>query len=378
MIATLAALVLPLVVRALPEGGGLELGRLAPDLELDAWIEPPPAEEGGETRKGTYRFFGGPSEHAGGLAADLRSRIPAYHGVPLVLHTFAWDDPVSTEKVLPLMSALVAANVDRGIAVVGVAHGGGEEELERELAELREHDVPYPVARASFAQRTGPYVDAAANGLAYAYVVGPNGALLWHGDPVEEEEDLLEAVRAAYARPVVEALEHPLHPALARAESAYLAADLRGAQVRAQKLAGAKEADVALGAAEIARLVDATAEAWMHEARAHASGPDVRYLELAAAIRGALERTDTEKALRVVEAEVGKEKPWRQRAEHLEAWLALRAERPAQFPARVDKAGDAFAQKLAELVSASTESSEAIQAAQELLQRYEQTRMREE
>jgi hypothetical protein len=365
------AVCLPLVLATAPPAGDLEIGRRAPDLGLSAWLEPTDAKPRA------------PEERAGELAPDERSRVAAYHGVPLVVHTLAWGDPTSTDAVLPLMRALVDACSDRGIAIVGVANGGGDDALERELAELERHRVRYPVARAEFGRRTGPYVDVATHGLAYAFVVGPNGALLWEGNPAADEEGFLAAVQAAYARPVVAPLDAPLHAELAGAEVAYLAADLRNAEARARRVADSEDPDVALGAAEILRLIDATADGWLRAARSHGDagkdgGPDLRYAEAAAWIRTALERKPAEKELGAIEDELVRRKGWRAREQELGEWLELRPDRPALFPARVTKAGDAHAKKLAKLLRSLDDGKEEARAARDLLQRYEQARLRED
>jgi hypothetical protein len=355
-------------------------GNLAPDLGLPdsaesgapgwlGWIEPKTASGAVENR--SFQRSGRPGERAGTLGPGERGRIAAYHGVPLVLHTFAFDDATSTGVVLPLMRDLVDANVDRGIGVVGVAHGTSDAALESELATLKQLGVAYPVARVDLTKAAGPYLDLAQNGLAFACVIGPNGALLWRGNPVEDERDFLAAVQAAYARTVVAPLERALATELDKATAAYLAAELKDARAKAEKLTSSKDAAVAADAALLVDLVERTRDEWLADAREHgASGPDLRYFEVVRALRTALARTDALDALDELEKEIKKKQFWRLRAQDLEGWIELRAERPAAFPARVDKAGDAFAKKLGKLGRSTFNSNEATQSAKELLERY--------
>jgi len=364
MIASICVLV---ACPALAAGGE---GSLAPGLGLTDWIEPGAA--GGLAGNGSYEP-GRPGERAGALGADERSRIGAYHGVPLVVHTFAFDDATSTGALLPLMRDLVSANVDRGIGVVGVAHAAGDDAP----ALLKQHEVPYPVARADLAKANGAYLDLATNGLVHAWVIDPNGALLWHGEPVDDERAFLAAVQAAYARTLVAPLEHALDAELEKATVAYLAGELKDARARANKLASAKDEALAADAAALVGLVDATRDGWMADARSRgAAGPDLRYFEVVRAIRTALARTDAVKELDELEQDVRKHQLWRLRAQDLETWLDLRVERPALFPARVDGAGDAFAKQLESFGRSTFNSNEGTRAAKELLERYAQARAR--
>jgi len=343
----------------------LELGLPAPDLALASWIEPGAhGSETGKTSESSYDSGDDPGEQASGQKGERRGQVRRYHGYPLVIHTLAWNDDASTSEVLPLMCDLVYANADRGIAMIGVASDAGEDTPDREL--------PYPVARADLADSTSPYIDVAANGLSHAFVIGPNGALLWRGDPLKKQRDFLKAVQAAYARTVVMPLETAMHAELEKAVTGYLAGDLKDALSRSRKLSRGKDEELTSDATALAQLIQTTQADWLNEVEQHgASGPDLRYFECVRAIRTSLAKTDAIEELDALEKVVKKKKYWRLRVEDLNNWLELCDERPALFPARVSKAGKAHAKDLEKFKRSTFNSNQGTRAADALLARYE-------
>ena len=363
-------LTLALSAHAFAQEPVFELGQLAPESGLTAWLEPESDSDG--SKDSDIDISGRPGERASRMKAGERGELGAYRGIPLVLHTLAWDDAISTGEMLPLMRDLVNANVDRGIAVIGIANTAGEDALADELKERKRHALPYPVAREILATSGSPYVDLAGHGLAHAFVIGPNGALLWRGNPIEKEGEFVEAVQIAYARPTVESLTAPLHAELKKAVAAYLAADLKDARSKAMKLTRSKDAEVSAGATSLVELVDTTLASWLQEARKHGnSGPDLLFFKTAQAIRTSAPRSDTEKELDALEKDLKKKAFWRVRAQDLSNWLELVPDRPALFPARVTKPGNSFAKQLGKFRRSTTNSNEATQSAEDMLKRYE-------
>lgn len=340
----------------------LDVGQPAPDLGFAAWVEP--GSDPGQITDSTYALTG---EQARRKKGEERARVGAYHGVPLVIHTLAGGDAESKDEVLALMRDLVRANLDRGIAVIGVVDGAaGQPEDPR---------LPYPLALAELEKSESPYAVAAKSDAVQAFVVGPNGALLWHGDPLDDERKFLAAVQTAYARIVVSPIESTFQPELKKAVADYLAADLKDAASKAKKLARGRDPELSSGAQALTELVQATQNAWLGDAGQHGeSGPDLRYFECVRAIRTALAKTDAIKELDALEKEVKKKKYWRLRAQDLNSWLELRAERPALFPARVTKSSDAFAKDLEKFKRSTWNSNEATRSADALLERYAQAK----
>ncbi|MEM7306990.1 MAG: hypothetical protein AAF682_09990 [Planctomycetota bacterium] len=362
----LAPLLVLVALAHAPRTAPLELERLAPDLQLSSWIERPAPGSAPPYASGDK-----PNERSDGSDSD-RGGLTGYGGSPLIVHAFAWDDKKSTERVLPLMRDLLRANADRGLAVIGIADellpdARPEDRLAAELNALSTHRVTYPVASADLGRSPSPYAD----GRNDAFVIGPNGALLWRGDPIAAQKDLLDALGRAYERPHVAVLRRPLDAKLARAESAYLAAELKDALAKAKKLLKSKNSEAAASARTVVNLVESTQWAWLEELRKHAAGgPDLRYFELAEALRSALPKGEAAKELEEIEKALKKEKLWRLRNQDLTKWIELRRERPALFPARKSKGGDAFAKELEKFLRTTANSNEATKEAKALLERY--------
>ena len=346
-----------------------ELGQLAPDLALESWLEPEIDE--GRSFQRNINTSGKPGELAGKQRGDGRAQVRSYHGVPLIVHTLAWNDATCTGEVLPLMRDLVRANEDRGIAMIGVSQSDGQEDPAADYEQWQEHELAYPVAREDLMASESPYVDLAANGLVHAFVIGPNGALLWRGDPAAEQRDFLAAVDQAYGRTVVPALERPLHPVYRQATADYLAGRLHKVLDQATKLmVSADDAQREDGGALI-DLVHAAQEDWRERAHMLAAGtPRMEFLVVARDLRACLPKSKAAKELKDIEKDLNKKTFWTLRSKELKEWLELREERPALFPARSSKAGDRFARKLEKYLRKTNNSHEATQAAETLLARY--------
>ena len=366
---TSALLALCLLLPHQDAGIALEHDQLAPDLGLTSWLQPH-AEEGRSFERNVNRS-GRPGEQASKQDGEDRSRVAAYHGVPLVVHTLAWNDSKCTGELLPLMRDLVLANVDRGIAMIGVAQSDGEEDPQGDLDRYKSHDLPYPVAREDLFASESPYVDVAGHGLAYAHVIGPNGALLWSGNPLEDQDDFLGSVQAAYNRIVVPRLERPLHANLRKATANYLEGRLRKALDQAVKALPSKDDAQRADAGLMIDLIAEAEKGWLREAHTLAAGMGrLRFLEVARALREALPRSDAVDEIEDMEKELRKELAWSIRSKELEEWLDLREARPPLFPVRSSRDGDRFAAKLEQYLRKTSNSHEGTQAAEDLLDRY--------
>ncbi len=115
-----------------------------------------------------------PELHVVGATGGPAPGIGALRGRLLVLEFFRTECPHCREAV-PHLSALAAARSDRGLSVIGL----GFEEAAALEAFRRDLRAGYPVARVE----TETFRDYDVKGLPRAFLVSPEGVLLWAGHP---------------------------------------------------------------------------------------------------------------------------------------------------------------------------------------------------
>ncbi len=305
-------------------GQGPQVGRVAPEPGL----------------RGFLQAKGAPAC----TLAELRGRV-------VVLHTFAWNCSPCLRVGIPLAADLHRANQAHGLTVLSVTTPAFPEETKEVLAK---YGVEHPVAAEHPFENDNPYVDAMANPITYAFVVGRNGELVWRGDPSSKLDECLEAVRHALHQTPGRELERPLAPELADAVVEYFTGRAAKARILAEKVRKRH----ARKTKEESRRITADAEHLIERI-------DSRSEMLLSELEEALEAEDPVRFVRArdeiaafhAKSDVAKRAtPLLERAEETEAfaaavavedaWGEIARARPPLFPLRREKAEKRFEKAL--------------------------------
>ena len=125
------------------------VGQPAPELGCTVWIDDGPPSKGTITTSVSSEH-GVPVSRTAKRLSDLQDHV-------VIVHTFAWNDAAATDKALPLVRDLVAANSDRRLAAIGIADAIEADAARRQTRRSRR--LEYPIALEDLSKSTSPYVD---------------------------------------------------------------------------------------------------------------------------------------------------------------------------------------------------------------------------
>jgi thiol-disulfide isomerase/thioredoxin len=271
-------------------------------------------------------------------------------GKVVLVHTYGYFCPSCVAVGVPTVLALRAANPD-DVEVISLTSTWGDDGDRELVPEAQKLGIRHPIGFSSYFGDWSPYLNTNRHSLTYVYVVGRHGGIVWDGDPSTDLDECLAAVQHALRVPPCAPLGDAYPPELAEPVAAYVQGSfekaLDGARKIEARFAKRKDADapkVAAAARELAEKVETT-RAKLVDAVRDADGVEASLRAVHELERGfpkSAEAKDGRARLAILAVEPATASEFAAWS----AWLALEAERPAQFPAKRGKAEDKFAAKL--------------------------------
>ncbi len=343
------------------------VGQPAPDINCKKWIDITVESKGTISASVSSQKPPAVSLKARKLF-DLKDHV-------VIVHTFAFDDAVAKDKVLPLVRDLLLANSDRKLAAVGIAN---KTELETARNEAKEIGLDYPIALEDMSRSDSPYVDLKAHAACWAFVVGRGGGLLWQGNPAVDDKKFLAAVKDALDLYPVTRVERKMNDRLVKALAEYYAGRLAkaGSLAEDEMKAGQKVLD--MQRVDDAKMLDnavrETQNAWLGKLTEASTQKDAAgYAALERAAKVGFAKGDAQKDLDRLQNEAHKDGFFESRLLESRKYLNMLDERPVLFPARKETASEAFATKLEAFARASSNATDETRTAKSLADRYRQT-----
>lgn len=291
--------------------------------------------------------------------ADLRGSV-------VVVRAFDWRGPQDFRQVSPLIGDLLAANADRRLSVLGIAAPRRDVDVD---ARARQMGLEHPIALC--APGKSPYFDPEATGLPFACVVGPNGEVVWRGDPAAEQAAFLASVQDALGRHAGLDFDDPLPAEF----DGVLGAWYRGRWDEARRDAralGAHDARFTTTAERFVRHVDAFEQRCARDLRAlHAADRPLAFCRLVDAFgRGFPRSRALREALATFEEERLRRGGWRWT--EAQCYAQLERDRPVLFPTRPDEPGKRYLARLRKTLRNAREETEVTRLARSLIAAHEE------
>gem|GEM_PF-2536644 len=267
---------------------------------------------------------------------------------------------------VPAVVDTLASNRDQDLTVISLGGQNQREDVTDDhwLQVGRDLGMTHHLGETSYMGEWSPYFNLNENSsTTYAFIIDRSGLVRWRGDLGSKTEEYYEALRAALEAPSAPPVASGLGEGLAKPLELLVVDERTRAMKELEKLvkrnAKAKKPEqqalatqagellASLEAHAAQRLADATAALEAGEAEAFARA--------ARDLSAAYAKSPQHRSLGQLEKAAKERDGFLEAVEAWEEWLDLRAERPATFPARVDKEGAKFARKLKQHLSGSEE-----------------------
>jgi hypothetical protein len=304
------------------------------------------------------------------LHAGVEGRIPAIadlRGQVVLVHTWGYYcSPCMRESVpyvVDLMEARRADGLRAYSITVPISDGKPEDHF---VGVGREMGIEHPMGYADGYGGMSPYVNMNVNkGLTWCFVIGREGGVRWAGDPSIDDEEFLDAVRAALFEEPLPPLPEEVPEVLEEAVRSYVAGDLVRASGEIERVL-AKHRKT--GEPEVASVVAAATglRAQIEQHRVELLGrleaafeerDAESYLAAREPLLARFRKSDAADRVAELDAEGKRDDAFRHELERWRDWNELRSAAPVLFPARVDRETERWAKKLRKYVERSEEGT---------------------
>lgn len=316
-----------------------------------------------------------PLEQVNWFHAGAEGRVPSIaelRGHVVLVHTWGYYCPPCVAESVPYVVDLMRAHRAGGLRAYSISVPISDGKPDDHCVEVgRELGIEHPLGVADGYGAMTPYLNMNVNrGLTWCFVIGREGGVRWAGDPSLDDEEFLEAVRAALLEEPLPPLPEDVPELLRPAVRHYVAGDLARARDEADKAAKrGKEPPVPEAAARLVELVDSHRQQLLERLEAAFASRDA---EAFLAARGPLlerfPRTEAAERVAELERQVKRDEAFREQLARWSAWDELRRAAPVLFGVRADRETKRYAKELRRYVERADPDAPGLEQARKLLE----------